>query len=353
MKRLTAILLCACLYLPGRAEKNEQSKDTVIIEFGPTSKMVIIADSEEDLKDLRAYDINEMIDQLNMELDSVGTGVTELSMYDESGTLFLKDSAEEAPTTQEPLKYYGESTSGSSSYSQKSYSSNGYSDNDYKYKDSKTKGAFEMFFGMNNWLEEGKFPDQYDQPYAIKPWGSWYFALGMNNRTQIGGPVVLNWGADISWYAFKMENRAVRITKDSLVTTFEEDPNVKGIKSKLGIAYLNVSMVPMLDFGYGKAKKNGRGYGTFKKYGSNGFRIGAGGYVGYRIDSWTKFIYEVDGDKNKDKVKSNYYLENLRYGIRGQVGYKGMNFFFNYDLNEVFSENRGPKLNAISFGIIL
>ena len=353
MKRIILIILSGIIMCPTMAVSNElASKDTVTIEFGTTSKMVIIAETPQDLKALQDYDINGMIGQLNAEIDSIGTGVSELGIYDETGTLFLKDTVKEQHTSpfNERLQYYGESENTTKSYS--SSSNFGSPGKDYKYKESKTKGAFEFQFGMNNWLEKGNFPDQYDAPYSVKPWGSWYFSMGANNRTHIVGPVVLNWGADISWYAFKMENRSVRITKDSLETTFVEDPNVIGIKSKLGIAYLNASVVPMLDFGYGKNKRNGRGYGTFKKYGSDGFRIGLGGYVGYRIDSWTKFVYEQDGDKNKDKIKSNYFLENFRYGLRGLIGFRGMNFFANYDLNEVIAEGRGPKLNAISFGII-
>ena len=354
MKRLTTILLLVVVLCPAWAKDHSTNEDTVTIEFGAKSKMIIIAESSADLKELQEYDINGMIGQLNAELDSVGDGVSELGIYDESGTLFLKDTVQNTAGSNEPLQYYGEPET--STPVQKSYSSStnfGSSHGDYNYNEGRTKGAFEILFGMNNWLEEGTFPDQYDAPYAVKPWGSWYFSLGANNRTHIGGPLVLNWGADISWYAFKMENRGVRIIKDSLETTFVEDPNVIGIKSKLGVTYLNASLVPMLDFGYGKSKRNGRSYGTFKKYGSDGFRIGAGGYIGYRIDSWTKFVYEQDGDKNKDKIKSNYFLENFRYGIRGLLGFKGMNFFVNYDLNEVFAEGRGPKLNAISFGIIL
>ncbi|MFT4787113.1 MAG: hypothetical protein ACI9I8_002247 [Cellvibrionaceae bacterium] len=35
------------------------------------------------------------------------------------------------------------------------------------------------------------------------------------------------------------------------------------------------------------------------------------------------------------------------------MGWRDIDFFATYDLNEVFSNNRGPKLNAVTFGIIL
>ena len=58
------------------------------------------------------------------------------------------------------------------------------------------------------------------------------------------------------------------------------------------------------------------------------------------------------GDKEKEKDHDNFYLNNLRYGIRFQIGVRSTDLFVNYDMNELFATDRGPKLNAISFGII-
>jgi hypothetical protein len=84
----------------------------------------------------------------------------------------------------------------------------------------------------------------------------------------------------------------------------------------------------------------------------NGFRIGLGPYVGYRIDSYSKHVYYSNGDKEKDQDRSSYYLNNFRYGARFQIGYRGTDLFVNYDMNDLYVENRGPKLNALSFGVI-
>ena len=44
-------------------------------------------------------------------------------------------------------------------------------------------------------------------------------------------------------------------------------------------------------------------------------------------------------------------MNNLRYGLRLQFGFRDTDFFFNYDLNELFSAGKGPKVNAFSFGV--
>jgi hypothetical protein len=82
------------------------------------------------------------------------------------------------------------------------------------------------------------------------------------------------------------------------------------------------------------------------------FRIGAGQYVGNRIGSYAKQQYQVNGEKEFNRERDPFFLENIRYGVRLQLGIRSTDFFINYDLNELFVENRGPALNAYSFGII-
>jgi len=336
--------------------------DTVIIEFGNASKLVIYANSAADLKDLEDYDINQMISELNLSIDSADNDINYLSISDESGTRYLKDTVISLDRTGETVIAANENNDGETG-DLNYYGIDDYADDeddfDYVFKSRRrnvrTRGTFNIEIGMNNWLENGSFPDINNEPYSVKPWGSWYFGFGWVNHTPVSGPLFINWGGNISWYSWKMENRAVRITKTDTQTTFVEDLTVIGKKSKLSATYINATLVPMLDFSYAKKSvansKNGKRKVT--RYKRKGFRIGVGMYAGYRIDSWTKFVFEENGDKETDKEHGNYFINNWRYGLRGQLGYKGMDFFFNYDLNTVFAKGRGPELNAISFGFIL
>ncbi|MFN8887027.1 MAG: hypothetical protein ACK5WF_06180, partial [Cyclobacteriaceae bacterium] len=69
--------------------------------------------------------------------------------------------------------------------------------------------------------------------------------------------------------------------------------------------------------------------------------------------SYTKQVYEVDGDDKVERHHDPYFLNNIRYGIRAQFGFRGTDFFFNYDMNDLFVAGKGPQLNAFSFGITL
>lgn len=355
MKNMTLKIMVGllCLSQTVWAYTGKEKGDTVVVEFGKGSKMVIIADNQEELKKLEKLDLNEIIANLNVNLDSADSEVQEIILEDQEGE-FVKDSID----TDGGLVYYGEESSEESDWESSDW--DGDKDNDFDFdffnKDSeeykRTRRSFEVELGMNNWIENGKFPDSNGELYTVKPWGSWYVSLGHTNSTHITGPLKINWGANVSWYNWKMQNTDVIISRGPDATLFQEhgDPNIDGQKSKLAACYMNLNLVPMLDFGYTENKDSS---GPFKKYNQRGFRIGAGVYTGYRIASWTKFVYEEDGNKQKDKDSNDYYLSNFRYGVRVRAGFKGMDVFMNYDLNNVFAENKGPDLNGISFGIIL
>lgn len=370
MKRIGQTILTLFLIPLVTFANDPIQEDTVVIEFGERSKMVIYAETQQDLKDLSDYDINAMIGELNANLDSTAAATDEVSIEDESGTKFLKENTEEENDSNTgSLSYYGddryrdtddrryERRIKSDRYENGSYDNDDFDDDDYvtvnrvRSRSKGTYGTFEVELGMNNWLENGSFPDNENAPYAVKPWGSWYVGIGGIYHTAIAGPLKLKWGGNMTWYNWKMEDTSVRITKTDENTTFVPDPTIDSKKSKLAATYINAMVVPMLEFNQRSNPRN-RGF-HWDKYRQRGFRIGAGMYAGYRIDSWTKIKYSINGDKKKDKEKGNYYLNNFRYGIRGQVGFRGMDLFFNYDLNDVFASGRGPELQAISFGFIL
>lgn len=213
-----------------------------------------------------------------------------------------------------------------------------------------THHDFKIDLGTNNWLEDGDFPSNNNELYTVRPWGSWYVGLNIINDTHIAGPLHLEWGVGVSWYNFKFENAATRLESgDDTVIFSEAAPEIDSEKSKLTASYVNASFVPVIKFGRSK-RRNRRGWNSWHGFRhEGGLRIGAGMYAGYRLGSYTK----VKADDNKDRDHGSYYLENIRYGARVQIGYRGLDLFANYDLNEVFVSNRGPQLNAFSFGVIL
>ena len=221
----------------------------------------------------------------------------------------------------------------------------------------RTDNNFNIDLGTNNWLKSNyRFPQDDHEMYSIRPWGSWYVGLNSINKTWVGGPLFLEWGFGLSFYNWKWEDPSNHIVKTAESVTWEPvSADINPQKGKLTASYVNFQLLPMFDFGQGRRKVNtyeSRGM-RVKRYRKDGIRIGAGGYVGYRISSRSKLVYNQEGNKEKDVLRNTFFLNNVRYGLRGQIGWRDIDFFASYDLNEVFATNKGPQLNAITFGIIL
>lgn len=351
MKKLAIITLLVSLFATQLVANNMIEKDTVTIKIG-NSKIIIQTANKEELKALSEYDINQMLADLNQSIDSLGSEQTITIKNEGEGFELVSSEDVKQETVMVNDKNKSNVTIRINSKSDGNQNTRSHNSSNKWGFGSQTN--FEL--GTNNWLSNGSFPSESNELYTVRPWGSWYVAISQKHSSSLGGPLFLVWGVDVSWYNWKFQDESVRVSKEATGVNFYQETTFDDlVKSKLSASYINVSMVPMLDFGYKRTKVVGEDGSVTKKTTSQGgnFRIGAGMYAGYRMGSRHKFVYEDDGRRKDEKDKSDFYLTNLRYGIRGQIGYRGTDIFVNYDLNDVFAEGRGPKLNAISFGVIL
>ena len=56
----------------------------------------------------------------------------------------------------------------------------------------RTWQSFNFDLGTNNYLSDGKFPDNDNELYSVRPWGSWYVAASSIQRTRLGPKYLLN-----------------------------------------------------------------------------------------------------------------------------------------------------------------
>lgn len=303
--------------------------DTVVIKVGEGSK-IIVAVKKEDLETLKQYDFQKLMTDLIVKLEQKDTASHQTPSAD-----YLKEPVNEEVASPEENK------------NDESADENWDNHKHEKWHRRRTYHSINFDLGMNNYLSDGKFPDENNSLYTVKPWGSWYVGINSNLRTRVSNKFFLEWGLGVNWYNFKFQNEQTMISKDDNSVIFSLNPlDVDFTKSKLTATYIQAQLVPMIDFGGNRRKPS-----FFDGGDSESFRFGAGPYVGYRIDSYSKQVYKEEGDKIKPKNHDNFYLNNLRYGLRFQVGFEELDLFFNYDLNELFIENKGPKLNAFSFGV--
>ncbi len=356
---ITGILL-AIMTVVAAGDEDPVSKDTIEIRFGDKGIIIIKVDKKEDLDALKSYDINSIIDDIELP-DADTLKGEEVIIKEEDGTKYLRDEDEEFRKLEEEFGVQeGDSDDDSGSVSAESSAGKstgiGYHEERRRkrYRGAGTEFISGIDIGINNYLENGEYPDKNNAQYTVKGWGSWYIALQPTWQTHIAGPLAIDYGAGISWYNFKFQDPYTRLVKGENGAVFTRwDASMNATKSKLTVFHINAHFVPVLDFSYkNRVRVYDDGFRQKRAYfHRNSFRIGLGGYIGTRLDSYTKLVWRVDGKKSKKREKSDYFLGRLRYGIRGIIGWGEMDIFVNYDMSNLFYEDRGPRLNPLTFGV--
>ena len=178
----------------------------------------------------------------------------------------------------------------------------------------------------------------------LKPLSSRYVSIEFSESLTITknkkSAFRLGLGISFDWYNFMFDhNRLVQKANQGAIFQPIFDAQGKEIpfsKNKLTVSYINIPIMPHVVFNKNSAVQ----------------MIGLGGYVSYRIDSWTKSIEEKT--ENLSRQSSNFNLNPFRYGLRAEFALRHLpNLFFNYDLSPLFEKNSSPKLAGFSFGIRL
>lgn len=368
-----------------------KSSDSIVIKVGKSRVIVAIRDSA-DIKTLKSYNLEAIIDEaLNKSLagDSIefkqGQSVYKFKKlpsdiewleiqkdYRQNGEVYRKRAEEivereleilreqqkllesESDSDREELKMMLKEKAEQLKERAKEMTGKNYEfeldSEDEKDRKEYGKGTYQSTnfdIGTNNYLFNGRFPDEFNAPYTVRPFGSWYLAINNIYRTRLAKKFFVEWGLGLSAYNFKFQNDSLQLIKNSDGISFASDKRQLDYrKSKLFASFVQASVVPVIDFG-GNRRKPGISDGVQ----AASFRIGLGPYVGYRLMSYSMQNYKDDGEKQRVRNHDNFYLNNLRYGLRFQVGYRETDIFFCYDMNELFASGRGPSLNAFSFGI--
>lgn len=327
--------------------KGSSGKDSVVVNFGNKTRMIIVSEEKGGVQDLQKYDFNAILKDVGIFTENAKNKETYLFINEATGKRYLKDTTlvvqkrnKEASGTNPPA----DSTTARGEQEEDDEDDTDDWEDDHRNNYNHTE--FSMDFGFNTFLEGGKIPARYDSPYGLRPLGSRYVAFSVLRNQQIGGeksPFYLRWGLELAWNNFMFEGDNYAVQKPEGVTfpvyTNASGNPVKLDKSKLTVCYLSIPVVPTLQF--------------YNKHGRRTFRIGAGGYAGIRLASYTKVKYQ-EGDNSVTRHEhGHFFLNDFRYGLMAQVGVRGLSVFAKYDLNPLFSTNKGPELNTLSVGLTL
>lgn len=302
------------------------AKDTIIVRLKNKNKLLMITNNG-DLQTFSGVDLPSIV----RKLDSSRAG---------DGTIKLNDS-----TYRMKSKSYR--VVGSNSITLIEVNRPLYN-RDYTFRDStgrksaslyvspRTTHQFDIDLGLNMYLENGGQVES-NQPYTLDNLNSRYVALRLLNSTRIGAsksPHRFQYGIEVSWFNFRY-NKKVKIDQEdgtgNLIWVTAPAGQSDYEASKLTVAYLNVPLMY-----YHQSKK--------------GLRWGIGGYVGYKLDEYSK----VEQDRATIRGgKGDFNINTFQAGVRAQVGWRGVDFFCNYNLTSLHRAGRGPQLTPIAFGISL
>ena len=180
------------------------------------------------------------------------------------------------------------------------------------------------------------------EPIDLRTEGSRYINIGLVYFARLGGkhsPVSLAMGPEFAFNNFMLSGNNKWVNNNGRTDVVREIDGRQFQKSKLASSSINLPLMLHLQLSDSHYKST--------------FTLGAGGFVGYRIKSWTKLKYTSNGTTYKDKEDGSYNMENFLYGLQGTIGYRHLELFAKYNMNNLFKAGVGPDTQILSFGVRL
>lgn len=208
--------------------------------------------------------------------------------------------------------------------------------------DRRTYSDFVLAIGFNNAIIEGQSLS--DSPYKVG--GSRFLELGWNWRTRVfknSNFLRFHYGFSFQFNGLKPKDNQYFVDNagQTELQEFEFELN----KSKLRTD--NLVFPIHFEFGPSKIKRTDQ---KIRYSLDDQFRFGIGGYGGFNIGVRQKLKYRIDGSRVKDKLKRDYNVNNLVYGLSAYAGVGGTLLYIKYDLNPIFEDATVEQRN-ISLGL--
>jgi hypothetical protein len=313
--------------------------DSLIIRIGKTSRVAIYAPSKEALKEIIQYDLNQIVKDMVSKLDSVPEGQVYL-IHEEDGNTYRRDSLAVVSKRKGnvTITINGNSRNESNTDDSERGQVDKAARRESRDRRNNWRVSTDFLLGLNTWVDGPANSIYNNNSFELSPLGSRYFAVSFTQNPALvrskSIKVSIRYGFAVAWNNFMFQNN-IRLEREVNTVAFLPYPSQLE-KSKLTICNLELPVVPQFSI-YNSSKRRA-------------FNIGIGGFVGYRIDSYTRVKLQ-DGGSIRDH--NSYFLNNLQYGLQGSVGVAGLNFFVKYHLTNTFQDGRGPAVRPFSFGITI
>ena len=346
MKKL--FILLAAFFITATTFAQKQVPDTILLNLENGSKMAFYLKSYDDLQSLRDIGMDELVDQIDSTLAANNKYVEERKLaLDARPEESMRITIKEKDDDQIDIKINGRKiiTRGNDDDDD--------DDDDDDEEDSEEEKArkaearkyhkkhdtdFVLDLGLNNYIETGGGSPSGN--LKLSPLGSRYVSLGFLRNSRLGGKkslVFAQYGLATSWNNFMFENDVIpEKSGDTLAISDRSPLGISYDRNKLTMFALKLPVSLGI-----RSKRNSKA----------GFVFTAGGFVGYRLSSYTKEKYELEGRSVLTRTHDDFYLNDWLYGVQTEIGWKHVRLFGEYHLNSLFEKDKGPELQTINFGI--
>ena len=250
-----------------------QDKDSIIVTFGDKTRLIIYGENRTELEKIMKYDLNALLKDLKVRLDSTQADTTFLR-EEFNGNKYLKnpDQAEDKDYVRIGLRGIhikdgdtkvsidgsgvevkeGDEVVGSDSTDRRI----GKRFHKKSWGGSSPRKGFNVAFGLNTYGTNETTPGFTKSDYDLKPFGSRFVSLGYVASANVikgeGARLHLDFGIDFSWYNMMYDgNNTIEKTEDGVEFPLVKDDAGKEVelrKSKLVVPYVNLSIMPTLSF---------------------------------------------------------------------------------------------------------
>lgn len=217
---------------------------------------------------------------------------------------------------------------------------------DYEPKESTNdnrKSSVELLgldIGISNYLVNGNYGTEAisDPNLAVREFrpGA-HVALHMfPTRVSLAGRGAINLktAVTIDWTNYYFENDVTLTPEVERVSAVLDTLGTNFSVNKLTSRYVQIPLLLNINTDPGSKK---------------GLSISVGGYAGFLWSGKTKQVTEEN--RNKVKIRDDFNLNPVRYGLMARFDFRWLDVYFQYNLSEVFAENEGPSSQMFAAGL--
>lgn len=209
-------------------------------------------------------------------------------------------------------------------------------------KDFRTYSGIVVAAGFNNTIQDGKSLNDSD----YKAGESRFFEIGVAWKTRVfkeSNWLRVGYGLSLQYNSLKPKDNQYFVRNNDITSLQVHPYNLK--KSKIR----TTNLVVPISFEFGSSEKIDKGdYSIFSPFQKIKFTIG--GYAGIRIGTIQKLKYKANGEREKDKSRNHYNMNDFVYGVTAGIARNSVGLYVKYDLNPLFSSPNIKQKN-ISLGV--